>query len=140
MIGIEIAVGYLASWAVRKANRVGRKVDETADEVIDRYLERLHDVVVAGVGGDRSLERLEAEAAATGRVEDRTRRWVQLVLEDAVKQDSKFAESLLRAVRDTQSSHAADAGNHAAGRSVTISGDVVGIVSVGDSATIIQRQ
>jgi hypothetical protein len=137
MTGIEVAVGLLIAWAVRKANRAGRRLDEIADEAIDTGLDQVRDVVVAKLGGDPALARLEAEASATGQVAERTQARVRLALEDAATDDAEFAERLEQAVQQAQPSGAGTAANN---RGVAVNGDVSGIVSTGDHATITQRR
>ena len=46
-----VAVGYVIAWAVRKARRVGGRLDSEVDEVIDAGLDRLHEVVAAKLHG-----------------------------------------------------------------------------------------
>jgi hypothetical protein len=135
MTGIEVAIGLLIAWAVKKANRAGQRLDKIADEAIDLGLDRVHEVVVTKLGGDPALARLESEAAGSGEVAERTQARVRLALEDAVADDPDFAERLDQAVRQAQDSTTA-----AGQRSVTVGGNVSGIVSVGDNSTIIQRR
>ncbi|WP_051969173.1 hypothetical protein [Kitasatospora azatica] len=100
---IEIAVGYLFAWAVRKARRVsGRTYDDIAREV-DAGMDRLHELVEAKLGQDRALERA-LEEATEGRDElsERTRLRLVLSLEEAAEQDPDFATMLREAIEQVQ--------------------------------------
>jgi hypothetical protein len=101
--GVEIAVGYLFAWAVRKARRVAGRADQETDRALDAGMDRLHDLVSRKLDGDRALERLAGEAES-GQEElgERTRQRVQLALEDAAEGDPGFAEALDRAVKQLQ--------------------------------------
>ncbi|MCC3776136.1 hypothetical protein [Streptomyces sp. UNOB3_S3] len=61
---MEIAIGYFAAWAFRKARRVGGAADAEADRVLDAGMARVHDLVSAGLGEDPSVRRMAAEADA----------------------------------------------------------------------------
>jgi len=91
--GLELVGGFLVAWAVRKARRVGARVDELFDQVLDAGLDRLGEVVAGRLGDDPALVKLEQEAAA-GDVQDRTRARVQLAVEQAVDDDAGFAGAL----------------------------------------------
>jgi F0F1-type ATP synthase membrane subunit b/b' len=97
MTGLELVAGYLVAWAVRKAARVGKRLDKQADEIIDAELDRLHDVVTEKLGLDPALEKLELEAAQGQQPSDRTLRRVQDALEEATEEDPQF-RALLEAV------------------------------------------
>jgi hypothetical protein len=94
-------------------------------------------VVVAKLGGDPALARLDAEASATGQVAERTQARVRLALEDAAADDVEFAQRLDEAVQQAQPSGTGTAANN---RGVVVGGDVSGIVSTGDGAIITQRR
>jgi hypothetical protein len=97
--GLEVVVGFLVAWVVRKANRVGQRADEIADEALDAGLDRVHALVSAKLGTDPALERLELEAGDTGEVGTRTQARVRMALEEAVEEDATFAAELDQAVR-----------------------------------------
>ncbi|WP_329537106.1 hypothetical protein OG568_52200 (plasmid) [Streptomyces sp. NBC_01450] len=122
--GIEIAVGYLFAWGVRKARRVGDRADGEVDRALDVGMDRLHDLVGRKLGEDPALHRLAEEAGAGQEApSERTRQRVQLALEDAAEQDRGFAEALNSAVGHLQKlgpSGAASAGDGG----VAVSGDV----------------
>lgn len=61
-----VAAGYVIAWAVRKARRVGGRLDSEVDEVIDAGLDRLHEVVAAKLNGYPVLAELVEEAEAAG--------------------------------------------------------------------------
>ena len=97
MIGLELVAGYLVAWAARKAARVGKRLDEQTDEIIDAELDRLHNVVTEKLGLDPALEKLELEASQGQQPSDRTLRRVQDALEEATEEDPQFKD-LLEAV------------------------------------------
>jgi hypothetical protein len=101
IIETSVAAGYLIAWAVRKAKRVGSRLDSEADEVIDVTLDRLHEAVAAKLHGYPVLAELieEAEAAGdAGGVSDLTRQQVELALTSAFRKDNAFAESVTELV------------------------------------------
>lgn len=99
MVGVELVVGYLVAWAVRKARRVAGRADAEVDTVLDAGMDRLHEVVAARLGTDPALEQAVAEAAsAREAVSGRTRTRLRLALEEAVEQDAAFARTLEHAV------------------------------------------
>jgi hypothetical protein len=99
--GVELVLGYLTAWAVRKARRVGSRADGHIDEAIDAGIDRLGELVVAKLDGDPALDRFEAEAARGG-ASERTRTRLQLALEDAAADDPLFAAALQRALAAAQ--------------------------------------
>ncbi|WP_344468482.1 hypothetical protein [Kitasatospora kazusensis] len=103
MTGIEIAVGYVFAWAVRKAGRVAGRADTEVDRTLDAGMDRLHDLVSRKLGEDPAFKKLaeEAEAGQDG-PSDRTRRRVHDALEEAFEQDPGFAEALDRTVEEMQ--------------------------------------
>ncbi len=105
MTGVEIAVGFLFAWAMRKARRVAGRVDAEVDRGLDVAMDRLHDVVSTRLGQDSALERLNEEAGS-GELAGRTRQRVELALEDAVERDAAFAELLRSAVAEVQAASA----------------------------------
>ncbi|QIZ00605.1 hypothetical protein HEP87_51140 [Streptomyces sp. S1D4-11] len=103
MTGMELAVGYLIGWAVRKARRVADRADAEVDQVLDAGMDRLHEVVVTRLGTDPALEQTLAEAASDEEaVADRTRLRLQLALEDAAERDAAFQQALDDAVAEVQ--------------------------------------
>jgi hypothetical protein len=84
LTGIELVVGYLIAWGVRKARRVGQAADAEVDQVLDASLEKLHGFVSKTLSGDPSFAALEKESS-TGEVYRRTRQRVELALEDAAE-------------------------------------------------------
>lgn len=104
MTGIEIAIGYLFAWAVRKAQRVAGQADDEVDRALDVGMVRLHDVVGRKLGDDPALQRLTEEAEG-GResLSDRTRERVLLALEAADETDDGFAADLEQAVAHLRS-------------------------------------
>ncbi|QUQ64594.1 hypothetical protein JJ691_23140 [Kutzneria sp. CA-103260] len=133
-------MGFLIAWTVRKANRAGKQADEIVDKAIDLTLERVHDVVVTKLGSDPSLERLEAEAADTGQVADRTKARVQLALEDAAEDDAEFAHRLDKVVRQAQDAGAATVLATVSHGGVVVGGNNTGTISTGDNAINIHHR
>ncbi|MFF5303288.1 hypothetical protein ACFY5F_28340 [Streptomyces sp. NPDC013161] len=103
MTGIELAVGYLAAWAVRKAKRVAGRADAEIDLVLDAGMDRVHEVVAVRLDMDPALEQAMVEAASEqGEVTGRTRTRLQLALEEQTEQDPAFAKALQEAVANVQ--------------------------------------
>ena len=127
MVGVDLAVGYLASWLWRKARRVGGQVDVDVDEVLDASVERLHRAVLAKLGDDPAIKQLTGEASAgteTEAVSPRTRQRVVLALEEAAEQDADFGrqfEALLAEVKKADKAG-----------SVTVTGGARSVVAGGD--------
>ena len=99
MFGGEVVVGYVFAWLVRKARRVGERVDGQVDEAVDGGVDRLggklHDLVAGRLQGDPALERLSAEAEQGLEVPSpRTAQRVALALEDAAERDPRFAQAV----------------------------------------------
>jgi len=117
MTGLELVAGFLAAWAVRKARRVGGRVDEEFDAATDAGLDRLHEVIASRLGGDPAVAKLQEEAAGTGEVSDRTARRVTDAIEETAETDPGFADAVQAAVATIQEALAArpaDAGAHLA--------------------------
>ncbi|QIZ01063.1 hypothetical protein HEP87_54675 [Streptomyces sp. S1D4-11] len=114
MTGVEIAVGYVFAWAVRKAKRVAGRADGEVDRVLDAGMDRLHDVVGRKLGDDPALTRAVEEAeAGQDELSERTKRRLTDSLEDAVERDAGFAEELNELVKQLQA--ASDGGADAGG-------------------------
>ncbi|MFI9255221.1 hypothetical protein [Streptomyces sp. NPDC053069] len=127
MTGIELVVGYLAAWAVRKGRRVAGRADEEVDQVLDAGMNRLHEVVAGKLGGDPALERMALEGQS-GETSERARQRVRLALEDAADDDPDFAQVLQNVVDrleelKQQGGAAARGGASAVGGSVSIRAD-----------------
>jgi len=125
MMGVEIAVGYVFAWLVRKVKRVADRADEEVDYTLDAAMGHLHDLVRRKLGEDPALRKLTEEAEA-GQEEpsDRTRQRVQLALEDAAERDSGFAEALERAVGRLQTLSRTASGVSAGDSGQAIGGNV----------------
>lgn len=125
MFGLELAVGYVFAWAVRKARRAAGTADGIVDQAVDAGVERVHRLVTERLGGDGALARLEEEATAGAEeLSARTGQRLQLALEDEAERDPAFAQALEEAVA---------AAKAAQGGSVTASGDGI---AVGGDVTI----
>ncbi|MGW7529281.1 hypothetical protein [Streptomyces sp. NPDC054783] len=98
MTGIELVVGYLAAWAVRKGHRVAGRVDQEVDQALDAGMDRLHEVVASKLGGNPALERMSLEAQSGQEPSEQARQRVKLALEDATDDDPDFAQALQAAV------------------------------------------
>jgi len=121
--GLEVVVGFLVAWVVRKGRRVAGRVDAEVDQVLDASLDRLHEVVVGKLGRDPSVEKLHAEVEQSGAASPRTQDRVRLALEDATEGDSDFAAALQAALTRVQTVQGAG-GARAGHQGVAISGDV----------------
>jgi hypothetical protein len=97
-----MAVGYVTAWALRKARRVGGRLDNEAEAVIDAGLDRLHEVVARRLGGHPALAELVEEAEQAGQVTDLTRRQVELALTAAALKDEAFARAVTELVDGLQ--------------------------------------
>jgi hypothetical protein len=114
MTGVEVAVGVLFAWAVRRARHVGGRVEAETDRIVDAGLDRVHSIVSQALGeNDPVLARVEQEAE-DGREElsPRTRQRLQLALEDAAEQDPAFAAALAQALAEVREADR-QAGGHA---------------------------
>lgn len=100
--GVELVVGYLIAWAVRKAKRVGVRTDQEVDYVLDTGMDHVHELVAGKLGNDPALRKLEAEAIESGDASQRTRTRVQLALDDAIENDPEFADALSGALKQVQ--------------------------------------
>lgn len=99
MSGVEIVVGYVFAWAVRKARRVAERADAEADRALDAGMDRVHALVSRKLDQDPVLERVREEAeAGQGEPSGRTRQRLVLALEDAIERDKEFAEALEKAL------------------------------------------
>lgn len=95
MTGIEVAVGYLFAWALRKASRVSGQLDAEVNHVLDKGIDRLHNLVSGKLGENSALRKLAEEAdAGQDQLSERTGDQVRLALEEAAEQDPQFAEAL----------------------------------------------
>jgi hypothetical protein len=95
VIEAGVVAGYVIAWAVRKARRVGGRLDAEADGVIDANLDRLHAVVTAKLRGHAALADLveEAETAGDGgEVSDPVRQKVASAITEAAAQDDVFGQ------------------------------------------------
>ena len=124
VIGFEVAVGFLIAWVVRKAGRLGHRVDAEVDRVMDAGLDRLHDLVAVKLGGDPALEKLRSEAGESGEVGPRTQARVRMALEEAAEQDPVFAAEFEVAVAQVQAAQRGDGGASAGERGVAVAGGV----------------
>lgn len=107
-----VAAAYVIAWAIRKARRVGKRLDTETDEVIDASLDRLHDVVAAKLGNHPVLAEVAEEADETGQVSDLTRQQVELAITAAARKDDAFGQALTASVTRLREAE------QAAGRSV----------------------
>ena len=124
MVGVELAVGYLFGWAVRKARRVAGRADAEVDQALEAGMDRLHGLITARLGQDPALERAREEAES-GREElsERTRRRLVDSLEDVAERDPAFAKALEELMSKLQAV-VADGGVSAAVDGQAIGGNV----------------
>jgi hypothetical protein len=105
MVGLELVAGYLVAWGICKLKRVGNRLDEEADELVDAGLDRLHDAIATKLGADPALVKLDEEVSQGLQPNDRTLRRVQDAVEDAVEGDRGFGaviEALLVRLEDVR--------------------------------------
>jgi hypothetical protein len=94
MTGLEpLVVGYLGAWALRKARRVGDRVDGSVDQALDAVVDRLDALVRDRIGAEPAIVRLEQEAAE-GSATDVTRREAEQAIAEAVSADEEFGSRL----------------------------------------------
>jgi hypothetical protein len=97
VIEAGVVAGYVIAWAVRKARRVGGRLDSEADEVIDAGLDQLHEVVAAKLGAHPVLAELVEEAEAScdaSEISDLTREQLVLALTAAARKDDAFGRAV----------------------------------------------
>ncbi|WP_404867774.1 hypothetical protein ACI1MP_04580 [Kitasatospora griseola] len=122
--GVEIAVGYVFAWAVRKARLVAGRADGEVDRVLETGMDRVHDLVTTKLGQDPALTKAVAEAGAeTAVLSANTRQWLALSLNDRAEQDPQFAAALLAAVQAVQNAERS-AGVSASGDGIAVGGPV----------------
>jgi hypothetical protein len=145
---MEIAVGYLAAYAWRKARRVAGRADAMVDEGLDAGMERLNVLVAARLGADPALTRLEVQAGSdleAVTVPQRTLERVRLALLDEAEQDRDFAAAVQELVEllqtlEKQSGTQVGAVTASGDRAIGVDGGNTGIISSGDSAINVQRR
>ena len=128
VIEAGVAVGYVIAWAVRKARRVGGRLDDEADELIDAGLDHLHAVVAAKLSGHPALAELVEEAeqavASDGQISELTRQQVELALSAAARKDETFGQAVTEALsRLQEAEQAADRSVIAGPGSAVFTGD-----------------
>jgi hypothetical protein len=97
VIEAGLIAGYMIAWALRKAKRIGDRLDTEADGVIDASLNRLHEVVETKLGGHPVLAELVEEAGEAGdgeQITDLTRQQLELALTAAARKDDIFAQTM----------------------------------------------
>lgn len=123
--GIEIAIGYVFAWAVRKASRLAGRADAEVDRGLDVAMDRLHDLVSRKLGQDPVLRRVREEAEAGQQaLSPRTRQRLELALEDAAAHDAAFADALRQAVDELQALSSPTGGVSATGEGQAVGGNV----------------
>ncbi|MFF7991559.1 hypothetical protein ACFZDG_17415 [Kitasatospora xanthocidica] len=118
---MEIAVGYVFAWALRKARLVAGRADGEVDHALEAGMDRLHTLVSRKLGEDPALEQL-AEEAGQGQpqLSDETRQWLALTLYNAARKDEEFAAALKAMVEEIRTASAGTPG----GDGISIGGDV----------------
>ena len=122
MIGVELLLGALAAWAVRKGRRVGDRMDQHVDQALDDGVERLGALLTRKMGSDPALMKLEAEAVE-GEITQRTGERVRLAVEDAADTDPDFAARLAQVLRELEVAAATGPGGTTVLGGVTIRAD-----------------
>ncbi len=119
-----MVAGYVIAWAVRKARRVGGRLDAETDAVIDASLDRLHEVVADKLGEHPVLAELVEQAAASGEVSELTRQQVELALTAAAGEDEAFGQAVTDLVAQLRKAERAVGGPVIAGAgSAVLTGD-----------------
>ena len=116
VIEAGVVVGFVIAWAVGRARRVGARLGDEADLVIDASLDQLHEVVAAKLAGHPTLAELVEEAEAAddpGDVSEITRQQVELALVAAARKDDSFGQAVTALVARLRSA------GQAAGSQVT---------------------
>jgi hypothetical protein len=105
VIEAGVVTAYVIAWALRKARRVGDRLNIEADGVIDAGLDRLHEIVENKLGGHPVLAELVEEAGEAGdgeQITDLTRLQLELALTAAAKKDDIFAQMVTGLVEQLQ--------------------------------------
>lgn len=103
MIGFEpFVVGWLVVWVTKKVRRAGERADGRLDEAVDAQVDRLCGLVLGKLGAEPAVRQLEQEAAQ-GVATERTKLRLQLAVEEAVVQDTEFADALRSLVEEIRS-------------------------------------
>jgi len=141
---IELAVGYLFSWAARKARHVADRADSEVDRGLDAGMDRLHELVSSKLGADPALESVRSEAAE-GReaLTESTAQQVRLALEAASTHDPEFAaavrtevEALERGAAEESTTGAVAGATKVAGNWIHAEGGSVAVGNVQGSVTL----
>jgi hypothetical protein len=116
VIEVGIVVGYLVSWAVQKARRTGRRLNETTDLAIDVCADRLDGLVRSKLRGHPALRELDEQASALAaqslpgapletdprawaeRITELTRSQLVLAIESAIVKDPDFCNKLVESL------------------------------------------
>jgi hypothetical protein len=103
VIEASVVAGYVVAWAVRKARRVGGRLDGEADTVLDAGLDRLHKAVAAKLGADPALRAAEEEAAQpAGTITDLTRQRIESAIAAEAAEDDTFGRLVTNLVAEVQ--------------------------------------
>ncbi|MEV5832007.1 hypothetical protein [Nocardia sp. NPDC052112] len=123
VIESAVIVGYLIAWAVRKARRVGERLDGEFDVAVDAGLDRLHDAISSKLGPD-SLRDIEEQAGEFGQVTEGTQRRAEEVIAAASTTYPEFAAQIAKILAEIKVAEAGQASAVASGTgSVAIGGD-----------------
>lgn len=94
---MDVAIGYLIAWSWRKARHAAGRADGAVAEALDAGVDRLRDLVVGKLAGEKALAKLADEAGTdldTPQVGERTKRMAVDALEVAAEEDPEFAAQL----------------------------------------------
>ena len=103
VIEASVIAGYVIAWVLRKAKRVGDRLDTEA---------KLHEVVATKLGAHPVLDEAQDEAADEGQVSELTRQQVELAITAAARKDDAFGQAVTDLVAQLR------AAEQAGGRSV----------------------
>jgi hypothetical protein len=135
LTGVEIAVGYVCAYLVRKARRAGQQADAEVDRVVDAGMEHVHDLVSGALGEDRALGLAEEQAQA-GEVSERTQQRLVLAVDEAAEDDTEFARALREAVEQVQEAARASGAVVASGDGIAIGGSTTITADGGSAAAV----
>lgn len=108
--GVELSVGYVFAWKVRKARLVAGRTSGEVDRALEGGMDRLHGLVSRKLGQDPALAQVEEEAGeGQASLSDDTRQWLALSLNNSARKDTEFAAALKAVVGEVQAAERAGA-------------------------------
>ncbi|MRH88341.1 hypothetical protein GFY24_12945 [Nocardia sp. SYP-A9097] len=96
---MEVVVALVIAWAMGKARRVGKRVDDLTGEALDATVDRVWEVVARKLGAAPSIQQLVSQAKETGDATPKVRAEAQRALAEAAATYPEF-EAELQAARE----------------------------------------